>query len=53
MRQETGTSVFTHRSCYKPVTPLPRTYSVHWKVRLEPGGEKTLNYQYERYVPTN
>jgi hypothetical protein len=32
---------------------LEREGSVHWKLRLEPGEEKTLVYQYERYVPSN
>ena len=32
---------------------LEREGSVHWKLRLEPGEEKTLTYQYERYVPSN
>ena len=32
---------------------LEREGSVHWKLRLEPGEEKTLIYQYERYVPSN
>ncbi len=32
---------------------LEREGSVHWKLRLEPGEEKTLSYQYERYVPSN
>ena len=32
---------------------LEREGSVHWKIRIEPGKEKTLTYQYERYVPSN
>jgi hypothetical protein len=32
---------------------LEREGSVHWKIRLEPGEEKTLTYRYERYVPSN
>ena len=32
---------------------LEREGSVHWRIRLEPGEEKTLTYQYERYVPSN
>ncbi len=32
---------------------LEREGSVHWKLRLEPGEEKVLTYQYERYVPSN
>jgi hypothetical protein len=27
--------------------------TVRWTVKLEPGQEKTLKYQYERYVPSN
>jgi hypothetical protein len=32
---------------------IEREGSVHWKLRLEPGEEKTLTYQYERYVLSN
>jgi hypothetical protein len=32
---------------------LEREGSVHWKIRIEPGKDKTLTYQYERYVPSN
>jgi hypothetical protein len=32
---------------------LEREGSVHWKIQIEPGKEKTLTYQYERYVPSN
>ncbi len=32
---------------------LEREGSVRWKLRLEPGEEKTLINQYERYVPSN
>ena len=32
---------------------LEREGSVHWRMRLEPSEEKTLTYQYERYVPSN
>ena len=32
---------------------LEREGTVCWHVRLEPGEEKTLIYQYERYVPSN
>ena len=31
---------------------LERSGSVSWTVKLEPGEEKTLTYQYERYVPS-
>jgi hypothetical protein len=32
---------------------LERAGSVRWSVQLEPGEEKTLTYQYERYVRSN
>ena len=32
---------------------LEREGSVHWKIRIEPGKDKTLTYQYEHYVPSN
>ena len=32
---------------------LERSGSVQWTVKLEPNEEKTLTYQYERYVPSN
>lgn len=32
---------------------LERAGSVRWTVKLEPGEEKTLIYQYERYVPSH
>lgn len=32
---------------------LERSGSIQWTVKLEPNEEKTLTYQYERYVPSN
>jgi len=32
---------------------LEREGSIQWRVKLEPGQEKTLKYKYERYVPSN
>ncbi len=32
---------------------LERVGSVAWHVKLEPGEETTLTYQYERYVPSH
>ncbi|MFH1919992.1 MAG: hypothetical protein ABIP48_08925 [Planctomycetota bacterium] len=32
---------------------LERAGSVRWNVKLEPGEEMTLTYQYERYVPSH
>jgi hypothetical protein len=32
---------------------LEREGTVRWHVKLEPGEEKSLTYQYERYVPSN
>jgi hypothetical protein len=32
---------------------LERSGSIRWNVKLEPGEEKTLTYQYERYVKSN
>ena len=32
---------------------LEREGSVRWQIKLEPGQEKTLTYEYERYVPSN
>ncbi len=32
---------------------LEREGSVQWRVKLQPGEEKALKYQYERYVPSN
>jgi len=32
---------------------LERAGSVRWNVKLEPGEEMSLTYQYERYVPSH
>ncbi|MGA2617175.1 MAG: hypothetical protein ABSF26_06150 [Thermoguttaceae bacterium] len=32
---------------------LEREGTIHWRLKLEPGETKTVNYQYERYVPSN
>ena len=32
---------------------LEREGSAHWQLKLAPNEEKTLKYQYERYVPSN
>lgn len=31
---------------------MERTGTIHWRFVLEPGEEKTLSYNYERYVPS-
>ncbi len=32
---------------------LEREGTVRWQVKLTPGAQTTLTYQYERYVPSN
>ena len=32
---------------------LEREGTIRWQVKLAPGAETTLTYQYERYVPSN
>ena len=32
---------------------LEREGKITWRLKLEPGEEKTIRYQYERYVPSN
>ena len=32
---------------------LERERSIRWNVKLDPGEEKSLTYQYERYVKSN
>lgn len=32
---------------------VERSGSISWKIQIDPGQETVLNYQYERYVPSN